>query len=106
MINIDELKADDIDPRRDLQWNEFVVLRIGPHPGLSDGARRAIELDYGMQNGEIAIKTPVCLSFYLERRLNLDIDLSILRPERVQLILLNRAEVEEKRNRTVGKPEE
>ncbi len=105
MLNFGESRPTEIDPARDAQWNEFVVMRIGPHPKLSNAARRAIELDYGMENGELTIRTRVCLSFYLERRFNLDIDPALMRPERMQLILLNRAEVEETRKQTAARSE-
>lgn len=97
MIAIGESMPHKIDSSRDVQWNELVAMRIGPHPRLGDAARKAIELDYGMENGELAITTRICLSFYLEKHLNLDIDPDSVRPERVQIVLLNRTEVEDAR---------
>ena len=44
------------------------TLRFAPHPDLEGGARKAIELDYGMKDGEASITTRVCLSYYLERQ--------------------------------------
>jgi len=99
MLAVGESKPDEIDVSRDIGWHRVVTLRIGPHPGLKDAARKAIELDYGMQDGVLDISTRVCLSFYLERRLGLDIDPASTRPERQQIVLLNRDEVREERRR-------
>ena len=97
ILNIGESKPDEIDASQDIAWRRPVTLRIGPHPRLGEAARKAIELDYGMQNGELSITTRVCLSFYLERRLGLDIDPDTVRPERQQIVLLNRDEIERER---------
>jgi len=97
MLAIGESRPDQIDADRDMEWKRFVTMRIGPHPELVEAARKAIELDYGMQYGELSVQTQVCLSFYLERRLGLDIDPDKVRPVRQQIVLLNREEVEEAR---------
>ncbi len=82
------------DPARDKGWHEEVTLKIAPHPSLKDGRRRAIELDYGMAGGVVEVRTRVCLSSYLERHLGLDLDPSQIPPERQQVVLVNRDEVE------------
>lgn len=94
-----DAQADDVDAADDSEWQTVVPMRIGPHPGLSPEAQRTIALDYGMENEELVIETRVCLSFYLERRLNLDLDSTLLGPKRQQLVLLNRDEVDEIRRR-------
>jgi predicted DNA-binding transcriptional regulator YafY len=85
------------DPSTDQGWHRSVTLKIGPHPRLTDGAREAIELDYGMDNGMVAITTRACLSTYFERSLGLDLDPAQVPPDRQQLVLLNREEVERAR---------
>lgn len=97
MLAVGESRPDEIDASRDIGWQRFVTLRIGPHPGLTEAACKAIELDYGMQDGVLAVPTRVCLSFYLERRLGLDVGPDVARPERQQIVLLNRDEVLEER---------
>ena len=82
------------DSSTDQGWHRSVTLKIGPHPNLTDGAREAIELDYGMENGMVAITTRACLSTYFERSLGLDLDPANVPADRQQLILLNREEVE------------
>lgn len=73
ILAIGELREreDHINPTEDTAWNNWVELTIGPHPSLSDGGRRAIELDYGMVNGIIKLGVREALSFYLKNRLGL-----------------------------------
>ena len=77
---------------------ESPALRTGPHPRLGKAARQEIELDYDMQQGEVAIEVRVSLSFYLDRRLGLGFEPDSVQPERQQIVLLNREEVAEKKN--------
>jgi hypothetical protein len=94
VLRIRAVKPADIDPARDAGWQREVTLKLGPHPEMSAGARRAIELDYGMIDGVVEIRTRACLSYYLERQLGLDLDPAKLPPGRQQIVLLNRQEVE------------
>lgn len=83
----------DVDPSKDLGWQREVVLRVGPHPALSQGAKRGVELDYGMVDGVIEFRTRLCLSFYLQLQLGLD-RASIEQKDAIpRLELLNRNEV-------------
>lgn len=83
-----------IDPESDIEWHSYVTLKIGPHPDMEEAHRKAIELDYGMKDGVAEIPCRVCLAYYLERHLGLDLDASKIPPERLQVVLLNRDEVE------------
>ncbi len=47
-----------------------------------------------MVGGVVEVRTRVCLSSYLERHLGLDLDPSQVAPERQQIVLVNRDEVE------------
>ena len=98
MLSFDETRPDQINSEHDVEWQRFLIFRIGPHPGLGKAARKAIELDYGMQQGKISVETRISLSFYLERRLGLDFKPEDVRPERQQIVLLNREEVDEAQN--------
>ncbi|HEB85568.1 MAG TPA: WYL domain-containing protein [Gammaproteobacteria bacterium] len=99
MLSLGETKPDQIDVEYDVEWQRSVTFRIGPHPGLGKARRRAIELDYGMQQGEISVETRISLSFYLERRFGLDVKPADVPPERQQIVLLNRDEVDEAQKR-------
>lgn len=79
-------------PLEDKAWETKVDLVLAPHPGLSLSKRRAIELDYGMQDGKATLTCRQALLFYLLKHLRLDID-QLGTPEADQIILLNEAEV-------------
>jgi hypothetical protein len=78
------------DPADDHAWNEEVVLKIGPHPDLSDTQKRVFEMDYGMVDGVANIPVRRALLYYALKRLGLDTDPSARRPQDQQIVLLNR----------------
>lgn len=82
-----------VDPLMDTAWHTDVVLEIGPHPELTAGQRRAIEMDYGMTDGKTTIQTRRALLYYALKRLGLDMDPALRRAQDQQIILLNRAQV-------------
>ena len=73
-------------PERDHEWQTFVELVLVPNPGLSEAHKRAIELDYGMTNGEVGMKCRQALVFYVLKQLGLD-EASGARPEAQQVVL-------------------
>ena len=77
------------DPQSDAEWHTEVVLEIGPHPELSPTQRRAIEMDYGMEEGRVQIPVRHALLFYALKRLGLDTDPAARRPQDQQIVLLN-----------------
>jgi predicted DNA-binding transcriptional regulator YafY len=81
------------EPSADDAWQTEVVLEIGPHPDLSDNQRRAIEMDYGMEEGRAQIAVRRALLFYALKRLGLDTDPAARRPQDQQIVLLNPDEV-------------
>lgn len=94
VISIHETRLSHIQPNDDIGWQREVTLRIGPHPALKDGKRRAVELDFGMLNGVFEVTTRVCLAYYCMRQFGLDRRPTEVKPERQQIILVNREEVE------------
>ena len=79
----------------DRQWHEQVSIRIAPSPHLSPSQRKAIELDYGMTNGEISVPMRLCLVYYFEKHLGLDLDPRTAPEGRVQIVWVNRTEIEQ-----------
>jgi len=77
------------EPSADEAWHTEVVLEIGPHPDLSAPQRRAIEMDYGMEDGKAEIRVRRALLFYALKRLGLDTDPSVRRPQDQQIVLLD-----------------
>lgn len=93
ILSIRATKPSDIDPTTDVGWHREVTLKFGPHPALKGGQRREIELDYGKENGVVEVKTRLCLAYYFERQLGLDLDPAKVPPPRQQIVLLNRDEI-------------
>ncbi|CAB3688954.1 helix-turn-helix transcriptional regulator [Trinickia soli] len=77
----------------DQEWHTIVPLVLVPHPKLSESHRRAIELDFGMKDGQVEFQCRQAFLFYALRHLRLDLDQSA-RPEAQQIALKNRAFVE------------
>lgn len=80
-------------PEIDQEWDRILTIVIGPNPGLPPGPKKAIELDYGMVDGQLAIETRQCLSYYLLRRLGLHRSTDQLSASEQQVVLLNRDEL-------------
>jgi hypothetical protein len=94
IITIDDTRPSQIQPADDVGWQREVTLRIGPHPALKDGKRRAVELDFGMLEGVFEVTTRVCLAYYCMRQFGIDRHPTEVKPERQQIVLVNRDEVE------------
>lgn len=84
-------------PSADEAWHTEVVLEIGPHPDLSGSQRRAIEMDYAMEDGLARIPVRRALLFYALNRLGLDTDPAARRPQDQQIVLVNTDEVFERK---------
>ncbi len=89
ILSIVEEDASQVDATADREWHEEVELVIAPHPGLSSGARKIIELDYGMHDGRLAISVRAALFFYLRKRLGLSEKSWERSPETQQIVALN-----------------
>jgi predicted DNA-binding transcriptional regulator YafY len=79
--------------QEDGEWQTMVELVIAPNPKLPASHRRAIELDYGMTQGQARIVCRQALLFYILQHLGLDQE-SGQRPEAHQIVLKNRKVVE------------
>ena len=66
---------------------------LGPHPELSNEQTKAIELDYGMRNGRLAIDVRRGFLYYFLKRLGLDDAKLGRRPQDQQVVLINSEEV-------------
>jgi len=47
----------------------LTTIRVRPHHALSENARKGVELEYGMMNGELEMSVPAALANYLRARL-------------------------------------
>ena len=66
---------------------EAIIL---PHPALTEGQRRAIELDYGMEGGRLVLKTREALLWYLLKHLGLLHEPDVCAASDQQIVLANR----------------
>jgi hypothetical protein len=78
----------------DLEWQEFVDLRIAPHPHLTPGQASAVAVDYGMRGGVAVIPVRRALLFYALKRLGLDVADDVRPPQAQHIVLLNRKEID------------
>src|SRR5262249_18352475 len=82
VLSVSEPKKADADSSDDLEWNTVVELKLIAHPELDLLQRSAIEHDYKMKNGELALPIRVALAFYFIKRNNLDLRKGEIPPER------------------------
>lgn len=84
----------EVDASEDAAWHEFVVVRIGAHPGLSKSQKQAVEFDYGMESGVLEYKVRAALVPYFLRVMRINRD-DLTRDAMVQqIVLLNRDELD------------
>lgn len=93
MLEVHGLEAPAVKAEADKEWHTMVPLVLIPHPHLSDSHKRAIELDFGMQDGQVEFQCRHAFLFYALRHLRLDLDGSA-KPEAQQISLKNRTTVE------------
>lgn len=82
----------DAEPAADQAWHTTVQLVLAPHPDLTPGQKRVIELDYGMQDGWLIVHTRRALLFYLLQHLGLD-PKPRTTPQAKQVVLVNAGEI-------------
>lgn len=98
IISLCKADESDVDPNEDMKWNFVVSLKIGPNPKLTESQQRAVELDYGMENGEVVYKCRQALLFYTLRLLRLSPEDEInvnenADPRANQIVLKNKNEI-------------
>jgi hypothetical protein len=94
---IDTRPAEAPNSSLDREWHEHVDVRLAPNPSLTDAQKRAVEYDYGMVDGEISIRMRLCLTYYFEKHLGLDLDPATLPQGRIQVVWVNRSDVQDQR---------
>lgn len=93
ILDVEAEEAAGPGPEQDTEWREIVTLTITPNPGLSQAKQRVVELDYGMEHGELELRCRQALLFYSLKQLGLDADAGA-KPEAQQIVLKNRTEVD------------
>ena len=77
----------------DTQWQEEVTVRIVPDPRLSAAQQEVVEVDYGMENGELAVTTRGRLVPYILKLLQIDPIKEAADPTAQQIVVHNRDEL-------------
>jgi len=95
VLQILDRREENIDDTLDQAWHQTALVRLGPNPNLPRPQRRAIALDYGMADDCVEIEVRLCLVYYMGRQMLLDVA-HLLPPERAQVVLLNKTELNEK----------
>ena len=79
----------------DDDWVEIITLQLTPHPNLDDKKRTSLFIDYGCEDDLIEIKIRRALIGYLLHQLTVDTTQDhSLNPDKYNLIVLNRDEIE------------
>ena len=73
----------------DKQWNELFTVTLGANPLLSPSQKLAIEHDYNMTNGAVAITVRNALLYYFDKRMRLDVKPDPLNPKSSPLAVIN-----------------
>lgn len=84
-------------PELDSKWFNFVSLSIGARESLSEGNRRAVELDYSMVDGQVTVRVREALLYYVLKELGLG-PFAFTSYIGQQIVLLNEGEVAESIN--------
>lgn len=100
MLEVELTEGAGPSPDTDEEWQTMVEVELMPNPNLAPAHRRAVELEYGMVNGEASISCRHALLFYVLRHLGLD-DPRPDHPESQQVVLRNREVIERYRQRAV-----
>tara|TARA_R110001599_G_scaffold353795_2_gene597953 strand:+ start:103108 stop:103983 length:876 start_codon:yes stop_codon:yes gene_type:complete len=77
----------------DTEWNTIIIIRIIPDPRLRRDQQDVVEVDYGMENGALEVRTRAKLVPYALKLLHIDPKEQLSDPTAQQIIVENRDEV-------------
>ncbi len=78
----------------DTDWNTQVTVRITPDPRLAIEQREVVEVDYGMENGALEVRSRARLVSYVLKLLHIDPNEVKEDPTAQQIVLENRDELQ------------
>lgn len=93
ILKIHGLENSNISADDDTEWHTKVTLLLAPNPDLPPPKKRVIELDYGMTEGQVALRCRQALLYYTLRRLGLQKNENA-DPASQQIVLKNRDEIQ------------
>lgn len=85
----DLLGKSDRSATEDSDWNREVEIILAPDPRLSPEAQSIIKQDYGMENGQLTVRSRACMVNYTLQGLNLDTRKLEAQAEAQQIVIVN-----------------
>ncbi|MGX2041376.1 WYL domain-containing protein [Methylocaldum sp. MU1018] len=93
ILRIEGFEASQVDSSQDSHWQTVLTLVLAPHPDLPAAKKRVLELDYGMENGQVKLPCRQAFLYYTLRRLGLHTK-EARDPLEQQITLKNRDEIQ------------
>lgn len=93
ILRIDGFESSEVDFGRDTHWHTVLMLVLAPHPDLPTAKKRVLELDYGMEDGQVTLPCRQAFLYYTLRRLGLHTK-EAPDPLAQQIALKNRDEIQ------------
>lgn len=93
ILRINGFEPSHVDARQDSHWQRILTLVLAPHPDLPPAKKRVLELDYGMEDGQVQLPCRQAFLYYTLRRLGLHSN-EALDPLAQQITLKNRDEIQ------------
>ena len=93
VLRIDGFEASQVDSSQDSHWQTVLTLVLAPHPDLPAAKKRVLELDYGMEDGQVKLLCRQAFLYYTLRRLGLHAK-EAPDPLAQQITLKNRDEIQ------------
>lgn len=94
IFDVKDINASEISASTDEAWNTKILVKIAPHPGLTDDQKSAIEMDFGMTNSVAELSVRAAMLFYLMRAMRWTGTNDRPAIEQ-QVVVVNRTEVED-----------
>lgn len=98
--SVGKIEPSVVDTNEDMKWNFVVSLHIAANPELDESKRKGIEIDYGMENGEVVYKCRQAMLLYVLNSLRLTEE-----DEDFYKFLLNRHEAEPEKYKKPNPPQ-
>jgi len=95
ITEVKEARPCSVDHALDYQWLHVMDHVLIPNPELDEESRKAVESDYGMDDGKRIFPLRLALTFYLMTEHNMDVER--LRPQKQQVVLQNQQAIEQAR---------
>ncbi|WP_233768080.1 WYL domain-containing protein [Aeromonas sp. ASNIH3] len=93
ILRIEGFEPSKVDASQDTHWHTVLMLVLAPHPDLPAAKKRVLELDYGMEDGQVKLPCRQAFLYYTLRRLGLHTK-EAPDPLAQQITLKNRDEIQ------------